>query len=278
LSRPRFLGHGVGLRRDHYQDVLHGPVACDWFEVITENFLGVGGRARRILFEVRERFPVVLHGVSLSIGGFDPLDTSYLDKLRDLARDLSTPWVSDHLCFTSARGHNSHDLLPLPYTKEALDHVSERVLRVQDHLGREIALENPSSYVTYAQSEMAEWEFLARLSRRTGCGILLDVNNIDVSCHNHGWDRDQYLAGIPPEAVWQFHLAGPSESPPLLLDTHDHPVPERVWALFRKAVARFGEVSTLIEWDDNIPEWSVLQAERDRAATLMAEELSGVRR
>lgn len=272
-QRPPFLGHGAGLRRCHYPDVLSGSVECDWFEVITENFLGAGGRARRILFSIRERFPVVLHGVSLSIGGCDPIRGDYLEALRGLASELEPPWISDHLCFTSARGHNSHDLLPLPYTEESLAHVERRVLQVQDFLGRAIALENASSYVTFLHSTLSEWEFLAELAARTGCGILLDLNNLDVSCHNHGWERESYLQGIPPGSVWQFHLAGPSEMGPLLIDTHDHPVPDRVWELYRRAVRRFGAVSSLVEWDDKIPEWSVLSAERQKAARLMDEEL-----
>lgn len=268
MTRPPFLGHGVGLRREHHGRVLSGPVACDWFEVISENFMGVGGRARAVLDAVRERFPVVLHGVSLSIGSTDPLDLAYLDTLAALAVSVEAAWVSDHLCWTGVGGKNAHDLLPLPYTEEALAHVVDRVRRVQDRLERRIALENVSSYLGYRLSEMPEWEFLARVAEGADCGILLDVNNVFVSAHNHRFDAQTYLAAVPPERVWQLHLAGHSSMGELLLDTHDHPVKDEVWTLFEEASARFGPVSTLIEWDEKIPEWDRLEAEMLRAKAL----------
>ncbi len=271
LTRAPFLGHGIGLRREHYAAVLAGEAACDWYEAISENYMGVGGRARKVLLAVRERFPMTLHGVSLGIGDADPLDEEYLDALAALARDVEPAWVSDHLCFTRAGGHASHDLLPLPYTEEALANVVARVQRVQERLGRVLVLENVSSYVRYRASTIPEDEFLAEVARRSGCGLLLDVNNVFVSATNHGLDPRAYLEAIPKDAVWQFHLAGPSEAGALLVDTHDHPVRPEVWELYRQAARRFGDVSSLVEWDDRIPDVSVVLAERDKAAAIAAE-------
>jgi hypothetical protein len=267
---PAPLGHGVGLRRDHFERILSAPTRIDWFEAISENFMVAGGRPLEVLTRVRERYPIVLHGVSLSIGSTDPLDEAYLDRLDALVRRFEPAWVSDHLCWTSVGGHHAHDLLPLPYTEEALAHVVARVGRVQERLGRPIALENVSSYVAYRQSSMPEWEFLAETARRSGCGILLDVNNIHVSARNHGFDARAYLAGIPAGAVWQFHLAGHSDKGRYLLDTHDHPVIDPVWDLYREAVRRFGPVSTLIEWDDHIPPFERLEEESERARSIAA--------
>jgi hypothetical protein len=273
-GRPPWLGHGVGLRRDHFDRVLAGPSRVDWFEVISENFMVAGGRPLDVLTRVRERYPVVLHGVSLSIGSTDALDQAYLDRLAGLARRIEPAWVSDHLCWTSVGGHHAHDLLPLPYTEEALRHVVERVVRVQERLGRPIALENVSSYVAYRRSQMPEWEFLAAVAERSGCGILLDVNNIHVSARNHGFDPLRYLEGIPASRVWQFHLAGHSDKGPYLLDTHDHPVPDPVWTLYREAVRRYGAVSSLIEWDDRIPPFESLEEESERARAIHEEILA----
>ncbi len=272
-TRPR-LGHGVGLRRPHFQRVLSAPTGVDWFEVISENFMVDGGRPLDVLDRVRADYPVVLHGVSLSIGSADPLDRGYLDRLAALAERVEPAWISDHLCWTGVGGRNAHDLLPLPYTDEALAHVASRVAQVQERLGRPIALENVSSYLTYTASRLSEWEFLAEVSRRAGCGILLDVNNIYVSSVNHGFDPVRYLDGIPADRVWQFHLAGHSDQGRYLLDTHDHPVPDPVWDLYRRAVERFGPVPTLVEWDDRIPEWDVLEAESARARRLQEEILA----
>ncbi|HKQ97787.1 MAG TPA: DUF692 domain-containing protein [Candidatus Polarisedimenticolia bacterium] len=269
-SRPESLGHGVGLRRDHFERVLSEPTRLDWFEVISENFMADGGKPKDVLTRVRERYPVVLHGVSLSIGSTDPIDEAYLTRLRDLALRVEPAWVSDHLCWAGVGGQFAHDLLPLPYTEEALDHVARRVAQVQERLGRPIALENVSSYVTFHASAMPEWEFLSEVARRSGCGILLDVNNIYVSARNHGFDPRVYLAGIPVDKVWQFHLAGHSDKGSFLLDTHDHPVTDAVWDLYGDAVRRFGAVSTLIEWDDNIPTFERLEEESERARALAA--------
>jgi uncharacterized protein len=272
-GRPAFLGHGVGLRRDHFERVLSGPAGVDWFEAISENFMVDGGRPLDVLTRVRERYPVVLHGVSLSIGSTDPLNESYLERLDALAKRFQPAWVSDHLCWTGVGGHQAHDLLPLPYTEEALDHVVARVQRVQERLARPIALENVSSYVAFKGSVLPEWEFIAEVARRSGCGILLDINNIHVSARNHRFDPRAYLEGIPPGKVWQFHLAGHSDKGRYLLDTHDHAVIEDVWSLYREAVRRFGAVSSLIEWDDHIPAFDRLEEESRRARSIHDEVL-----
>ena len=248
--------------------------SVDWFEVISENFMVEGGNPRRVLRKVRMNYPVVLHGVSLSLGSTDPLNLQYLTELRTLAREIEPVWISDHLCWSSLGGKYGHDLLPLPYTEEALAHVVERVARVQDFLGRQILVENVSSYMSFHASTMSEWEFLAALAERADCGLLLDVNNIFVSAHNHDFDAQKYLDGIPCGRVGQIHLAGHSTEGELLLDTHDHPAPDGVWALYRAAVQRFGSISTLIEWDDHIPPFEVVRAESAKAAKIESEILS----
>jgi hypothetical protein len=271
-----YIGHGIGLRPQHYVDVLgEQPPAVDWFEVISENFMGGGGNPRRVLHRVRERWPVVLHGVSLSIGTTDPLDVAYLDRLAELAREVEPAWVSDHLCWTGVGGHNAHDLLPLPYTEEALAHVAGRIARVQERLGRRILIENVSSYVSFRHSTMSEWEFLAALCERADCGLLLDVNNIFVSAHNHGFAARDFVEGIPVGRVGQIHLAGhsSSRSGTLLIDTHDHEVPDGVWDVYCLALKRFGRVSTLVEWDDLIPPLPRLVEESDRARQVAGEVL-----
>ncbi len=264
---PR-IGFGLGLRPPHYQDVLGGTPKVDWWEVISENFMVAGGNPRRVLRAVRERWPVVLHGVSLSIGSVDPLDEDYLARLAALVREVDPPIVSDHLCWSAFGGHSAHDLWPVPYTEEALAHVVTRVEHAQERLGRRILLENPSSYVTFGASELSEAEFLAEVARRADCGILLDVNNVFVSCTNHGWDADAYLAAIPSERVGQIHLAGHSGDGTHLIDTHDHPVCDAVWALYSKAATRFGAVATMIERDDRIPPLDELIGELDRARAI----------
>jgi uncharacterized protein (UPF0276 family) len=265
------LGHGIGLRAEHYAEVLETNPPVDWFEVISDNFMEPGGNPRRVLRAVRERWPVVLHGVSLSLGGADPLDARTLDGLAALAREIEPAIVSDHLCWGSHGGAYAHDLLPLPFNEEALAHVAERVLRVQDRLQRQILVENVSSYVAFTQSTMAESEFLAALATRTDCGLLLDVNNVFVSAHNHGFDARAFIDAIPVGRVGQFHLAGHSRLGELLLDTHDHPVRDEVWELYRHAVARFGAVPTLIEWDDKLPSLARVVEESLRAKAIAAD-------
>ncbi|HMM57850.1 MAG TPA: DUF692 domain-containing protein [Rudaea sp.] len=266
---PRYaaLGYGLGLRADHYDALLDAP-RVDWLEAVAENYLVPGGKPLDWLRRMRERYPIVLHGVSLSIGSQDALDLQYLAALKKLADSVEPAWMSDHLCWTGAHGCNLHDLLPLPYTEEAIAHVSARVRQVQDFLGRRILLENVSSYVEFEASTMSEWEFLAAIAERADCLILLDVNNIHVSANNHGFDARDYLAGIPQRRVQQFHLAGHSFQNNLIIDTHDHPVPDPVWDLYADAVRRFGPVSTMIERDDNIPPLAELIAELDHARAI----------
>jgi uncharacterized protein (UPF0276 family) len=247
----------------------------DWFEVISENFMVAGGRPLEVLERVREHYPVVLHGVSLSIGSTDPLNREYLKQLSSLAERFQPAWISDHLCWTGVGGHNLHDLLPLPYTEEALRHVVRRIRIVQEILARPILIENVSSYMEFTSSTLTEWEFLAAVAEEADCGILLDINNIYVSAFNHRFDPLTYIDAVPIERVVQFHMAGHSDHGTYLLDTHDHPVREEVWSLYEYAVRRFGEVSTLIEWDDNIPEFPELAATveeaRRRSATVVNE-------
>jgi uncharacterized protein (UPF0276 family) len=287
-ARPD-LGVGVGLRSNHYGAILSQRPAIPWFEVISENFMTLrntdpesrglpGGRPREVLDLIRKDYPIMLHGVSLNIGSTDPLRLDYLKKLKVLAEETQPLWVSDHLCWTGVEGENLHDLLPIPYTEEALAHVVERVKQVQDILGRRILLENVSSYVSYKHSEMPEWEFVAELARRADCGILLDVNNVFVSATNHGFDPKKYLDGIPVDRVRQMHLAGYSEQDTgFLIDTHDHPVTSPVWDLYRESVRRFGAVPALIEWDDKIPPFDVLEKEAKKAEEIR-EEVLGAKR
>jgi uncharacterized protein (UPF0276 family) len=268
-----YLGVGVGLRTVHYADVLdRGPrdeLGVDWFEILSENYMVPGGRPLRILSEVREFAPLAMHGVSLNIGSTDPLDTRYLADLARLADRTRPSWISDHLCWTGVGGHNLHDLLPLPYTEEAVQHVATRVRQVQDQLERRIALENVSSYLTYVRDGMSEWEFLLAVAETADCGILLDVNNVYVSAHNHAFDAHRYIDSIPRDRVYQIHLAGHSESGPMLIDTHDHPVPDGVWLLFERTIERLGPISTLIEWDDAIPTYDTLIDEASKARRIL---------
>jgi len=262
------LGYGVGLRRQHYSYVLEARPKVDWFEVISENFMVAGGRALEVLEGVRADYPIAMHGVSMSIGSTDPLDREYLRKLRDLARHFEPAWISDHLCWTGVGGRNLHDLLPLPYTDEAIRHVVARIRNVQDVLERPLLIENVSSYMTFADSTMNEWEFISTIADEADCGILLDINNIYVSAFNHNFDANTYIDAVPGERVVQYHLAGHSDHGTYLLDTHDHPVRDEVWALYERAARRFGAVSALVEWDDNIPEFSELAQTADRARAI----------
>jgi len=264
-NRLSCLGYGLGLRPDHYEEILSARHQVDWFEIVSENYMVDGGKPLYYLDRIRERHPVVMHGVSMSIGGTDPLDRDYLRRLRSLARRVEPRWISDHLCWTGFDGKQLHDLLPLPYTEQALAHVCDRVRQVQEFLGRRILLENVSSYVTYRESAMTEWEFLATVAERADCLILLDINNIHVSATNHGFDPQEYLQGIPAERVQQFHLAGHSRAGEILVDTHDQSVPDPVWTLFAAAVRRFGRVSTMIERDADIPPLVELLEELDHA-------------
>jgi uncharacterized protein len=260
--------HGLGLRKPHYTEFLETRVPVDFVEVISENFMIAGGQPRNTLRRIRERHPVALHGVSLSVGSADGVDAEYLKRLRELVDETEPLFVSDHLCWSRIEGFSSHDLLPLPYTEEALDAVCANVTQAQETLGRAMLIENPSSYLTFAQSVMTEWEFLDALCARTGCELLLDVNNIFVSATNHGFDPLHYIAGVPAEHVRQIHLAGHSQGRGCLIDTHDKPVPPPVWALYAAAVERFGAVPTMIERDDDIPPLPELLAELDIARAI----------
>jgi uncharacterized protein (UPF0276 family) len=273
LTRPT-LGFGLGLRVDHYEAILSDRPRVDWLEVLTENYLVPGGQPLNYLMRFRERFPVVMHGVSLSIGSTAPLDHEYLRQVKALAARVEPEWISDHLCWTGVAGRNTHDLLPLPYTEEALAHVVARVRTVQEVLERRILLENVSSYVSFRDSPLTEWQFLAEIAARADCLILLDVNNIYVSAVNHDFDPLEYLAGVPPERVQQIHLAGHENHGDYLVDTHDHPVADPVWELYASAIRRCGAVSTMIERDDRIPPLAELCAELDQARALAARALA----
>jgi uncharacterized protein (UPF0276 family) len=268
------LGFGLGLRVEHYEAILAAAPAVDWFEALTENYLVPGGKPLHYLMRIRERYPLVLHGVSLSIGSSAPLDREYLRQVKALAARIEPRWISDHLCWTGVAGRNTHDLLPLPYTEEALEHVAARVRMVQDFLGRRILLENVSSYVQFRDSRLSEWEFLAEIARRADCLILLDVNNIYVSAVNHEFDPRAYLDAVPAERVQQIHLAGHENHGDYLVDTHDHPVPDPVWELYAYALRRCGAVSTMIERDAHIPPLAELCAELTQARALCERTLA----
>ncbi len=247
-------GFGLGLRKEHHRDFTEHDQPVDFLEIISENFMACGGRPLHTLDAVRERHPIAMHGVSMSLGSPGGLAMAYLAELKALARRIDPLWVSDHLCWTRVGGHDTHDLLPLPYTQEALDVCADNIVRAQQVLERPLLIENPSSYVTFAQSTMTEWDFLAALTEATGCYLLLDVNNVWVSGVNHGFDPSDFLSGIPADRVRQIHLAGHSAGPAgMLIDTHDAPVCDEVWALYEEARRRFGPCATMIERDDAIP-------------------------
>ena len=265
------LGVGVGLRTVHYAHILESAPAVDWFEILSENYMLTEGRPLYVLDQIAERYPVVMHGVSLSIGSTDPLDREYLRGLKALRDRVGARWVSDHLCWTGVAGKNTHDLLPMPFTEESLRHVVARVREVQDFLGAPIALENPSSYVEYASSTMREHEFLAAVAREADCGILLDVNNVYVSAFNHGFDAREYLATIPYDRVVQVHVAGHTRHDTHIIDTHVGPVEDDVWALLTDAYRRGCTAPVLLEWDAEIPAFDVVHAEALRANGAIAK-------
>lgn len=251
-SRP-YLGFGLGLRKEHYEDVLATLPKVDWFEIISENYMVDGGKPLDYLTRIREHYPMVMHGVSMSIGSTEPLNVDYLKQLKTLIDRVEPAWFSDHLCWTGVNGLNLHDLMPLPYTEEAIEHVVQRVTQVQDFMGRQMLLENVSSYVSYSDSQMSEWEFLSEVAERADCYILLDINNIYVSAYNHNFNPSSYLTSIPAERVYQFHLAGHTQENNIIIDTHDRPISDPVFDLYAEAIQHFGEVSTMIERDDHIP-------------------------
>jgi uncharacterized protein len=270
------LGDGVGLRSEHFQHLMRTPPrdwGVDWFEIISENFIDNHGYVARVLEVVAAHRPVVMHGVSLSIGSTDRLDTAYLAKLRALAQRVRPAWISDHLCWTGVGGINTHDLLPMPLTERSFAHVADRVRAVQDFLGRPLVLENPSTYLEFRSSDVPEWEFLGRLAEDTGCGLLLDVNNVYVSATNHGYDPSTYIEAVPADRIVQMHLAGHSDCGTHLIDTHDHAVATPVWPLYARAQARAGGTSTLLEWDARIPAYPELLAELAKAKVARAGRL-----
>jgi uncharacterized protein (UPF0276 family) len=270
MEKPRALGFGLGLRPRYYRDIFETEHRVDWFEAISENYMVPGGPAVATLERVRNDYPIVLHGVSMSIASSAPLDQSYLATLSGLAERFQPEWISEHLCWTGVHGVNLHDLLPIPYTEEALAHVAERICKVQDFLGRRIAIENVSSYVDFVESEMDEATFLRELSERADCWLLLDVNNVFVSAFNHGFDPVQFIDTIPPDRVVQIHVAGHSDHGTHKIDTHDQPIIDDVWSLYRHACRRFGRISTLLERDDNFPPLEDLSAELEAARRIAA--------
>jgi len=267
------LGVGVGFRTPHVKQVLRDRPAMDWFEIISENYFAEGGIQRANLDALSGAYRVVPHGVSLSIGGTDPLDAGYLARLRGLVARLGAPWCSDHLCWTGVGGVDTHDLLPLPMTRASLEHVVERCKRVQGEVGAVLALENASTYLAFRESTIPEAEFLGEIAERADCGILLDVNNVFVSAYNHGFDTRAYIDAIPADRVVQIHVAGHTDRGAYLLDTHSDHVKDEVWELYRRALRRCGPTSTLVEWDELIPAWEVLAAEADRARKVRDEVL-----
>jgi uncharacterized protein (UPF0276 family) len=253
VGMKEFLGFGLGLRSTHFEEIIQTKPDVDWFEIISENYMVEGGKPWYYLEKIRADYPIVMHGVSMSIGSVEPLNFKYLDKLKQLAEKIEPKWMSDHLCFTSVGGINSHDLLPMPYTEESLQHLSSNIAQVQDYLGRQMIFENVSSYLTYKESEMSEWDFLAQLTKRTGCKFLMDVNNVYVSARNHNFDPMLYLNTIPKNSIQQIHLAGHQDFGTHVIDTHDENIPDPVWDLFREYAKQLGPVSTMIERDGNIP-------------------------
>jgi len=268
------LGLGVGLRTVHFSHILQNHPEVDWFEIISENFMDSGGRPRYVLEQIAERYAVVMHGVSLSIGSTDPLNFDYLHRLKRLADAVNARWVSDHLCWTGVAGLNGHDLLPVPLNEQTLAHVVRRIRTVQEVLQRPLMLENPSTYVTFADSTLSEWEFITRMAEESDCGLLLDVNNVYVSSVNHDFDPAEYIRSVPHRRVVQFHLAGHTNCQTHLIDTHDNHVIDPVWELYRLAHQLTGGAATLLEWDARIPEFSVVHAEVLKARQYMNGELA----
>lgn len=264
---------GLGLRSQHYQTILNTLPKVPWFEVLTDNYMGQGGQPHQYLSKIRQHYPITLHGVGLSLGSTAPLSQSYLARLKELIHIYEPTLISEHLCFSRSRRHNSHDLLPLPYTEESLNHFSERIQQVQDYLGRQILIENLSSYLTYKHSTLTEWEFVDALAQKADCYILLDINNIYVSAYNHNFDAQTYLNTMPVERVKEIHLAGYEHGEGCLVDSHSTPVHAPVWALYEQAMRKFFNVPTLIEWDNDIPEFETLMLEKSRADAIQQKAI-----
>ncbi|HAT2147369.1 TPA: DUF692 family protein [Legionella pneumophila] len=263
-----YLGFGLGLRPNYYEEILTSKPDLDWFEILTENYLIPGGKPLYYLDKIREHYPIVMHGVSLSLGSTDPLNWDYLNQVQELASRIEPVWISDHLCWTGVHGLNTHDLLPVPYTTEAIQHIVSRIQEIQDFLKRPFLIENVSSYLTYKQSEMSEWDFILEIVKQSGCYLLLDVNNVYVSSFNHNFDPMAYINSMPPGRVAQIHLAGHTNHGDYIIDTHNAPVIEPVWDLYEATIQRLGPVSTMIERDDNMPDFSELLSEINHAKCL----------
>ncbi|HAT2040015.1 TPA: DUF692 domain-containing protein [Legionella pneumophila] len=263
-----YLGFGLGLRPNYYEEILTSKPDLDWFEILTENYLIPGGKPLYYLDKIREHYPIVMHGVSLSLGSTDPLNWDYLNQVQELASRIEPVWISDHLCWTGVHGLNTHDLLPVPYTTEAIQHIVSRIQEIQDFLKRPFLIENVSSYLTYKQSEMSEWDFILEIVKQSGCYLLLDVNNVYVSSFNHNFDPMAYINSMPPGRVAQIHLAGHTNHGDYIIDTHNAPVIEPVWDLYEATIQRLGPVSTMIERDDNMPDFSELLSEINHAKRL----------
>jgi len=263
-----YLGYGIGLRSDHYQHILDHEVEMDWFEIISENYMDSKGWPKKVILEIAERYPLVMHGVSMSIGSSDPIDLDYLKKLKKLAKEINARWISDHLCWTGILGKNTHDLLPLPLTEESLNHVVQRIKMVQDILERQLVLENPSSYMQFREDSFTEYDFIRQMAEESDCRLLLDINNVYVSSFNHHYDAKEYIAALPKERIVQFHLAGHNNQGTHIIDTHDDHVIKEVWELYQHTIAQTGPISTLLEWDSNIPAFEVLRKEVLKAKTI----------
>lgn len=270
---PVPLGFGLGLRSKHYDDILASSPDVDWFEIITENYLVPGGKPHYYLDKICERYPVVMHGVSMSIGSTDPIDYDYLRQVKILGERVKPKWISDHLCWTGIAGKNMHDLLPLPYTEEAIQHVVSRIQLIQDFLGQRILIENVSSYITFKQSQMHEWEFLSEIANRADCLLLLDINNIYVSAINHQFDPYLYLKNLPADRIIQCHLAGHSNNGEYIIDTHDDKIVDPVWDLYAAAIKQYGYIATMIERDDHIPPLTDLVRELNHARVIAEKSL-----
>lgn len=265
------LGYGLGLRPEYFQEILDTHPAVDWFEILSENYMVDGGKPLYYLDAIAEQYPLVMHGVSMSLGSTDALDMDYLKKLKQLAQRVKPRWISDHLCWTGVSGHNLHDLMPLPYHADAIRHVVQRIEKVQDYLGCQILIENVSSYLNYRDSDLSEWDFISEIANQADCLILLDVNNIYVSARNHDFDPLQYIKAIPAQRVQQIHLAGHSDFGEYVIDTHDHPVADAVWQLYEQTIRLIGERATMIERDDRYPPFAELLGELNQARNLAAQ-------
>lgn len=267
-------GCGIGLRLEHFDAIEKKQPDMPWFEVLSDNYLLEGTSQRDYLYEFRKNYPVTFHGVGLSIGSTEPLNMDYLQRLKKLKDEVQPAWISDHLCWTSAHGVVTHDLIPLPYTESVVKHIVDRINQVQDFMGEQLVIENVSSYLQFKSTDMSEWDFINEVTRQSDCRLLLDVNNIYVSAQNHKFDADEYLFAMPAERVAEMHLAGYEDRGTHLLDTHSRPITPPVWDLFKKAVQHVGDVPVLIEWDNDIPSLETVIEEANKADAIRQEVLA----